>query len=444
MAILSLPFLQRLRLQCVPARMRRPVRMPAPSQVVLSRVRTLSLCAVAYWREVSQDLGKAAASLARFLEMQRRLYWRRPPWRGVNLGGWLLLEPGPSHELFQQFGARNSHCEWQLLHQMRNKLGPQRAAEVLEAHRSTFVTEEDFQQIKSYGFNAVRIPFGYWIVTGPSNGDLYVGPALDILDRALAWCKHLGLQVLLDLHGAPGGESGETPCGREMKDWRWERWRFEESLEAKGSALKIIAERYKGHPAVSGIAVCNEPSEKVPADVLCQFYDQAIQAIRAAGMPPDEVSIVLPVYRTERLDEIWRLWNKVFDGFARHANVAFDLHLYHCFGAWWQRQGLKSHLRMTKRDRKILRRVPAVVGEWSLALPDRAMASSENDEEAYRSFASAQLDAYGHASHGWFFWNWRDSPEHHGWDAKMCLQRHWLSPVEWKDIPRSQRSLVGK
>eukprot|EP00913_Durusdinium_trenchii_P010512 g9857.t1 len=307
---------------------------PSPAEdVVLSRVRTLSLCAVAYWRE---DLGKAAASLARFLEMQRRLYWRRPPWRGVNLGGWLLLEPGPSHELFQQFGARNSHCEWQLLHQMRNKLGPQRAAEVLEAHRSTFVTEEDFQQIKSYGFNAVRIPFGYWIVTGPSNGDLYVGPALDILDRALAWCKHLGLQVLLDLHGAPGGESGETPCGREMKDWRWERWRFEESLEA----LKIIAERYKGHPAVSGIAVCNEPSEKlgrsvtcnvqprkVPADVLCQFYDQAIQAIRAAGMPPDEVSIVLPVYRTERLDEIWRLWNKVFDGFARHANVAFDLHL---------------------------------------------------------------------------------------------------------------------
>ena len=39
--------------------------------------------------------------------------------------------------------------------------------------------------------------------------------------------------------------------------------------------------------------------------------------------------------------------------------------------------------RMTKRDRKILRRVPAVVGEWSLALPDRAMASSENDEEAF-------------------------------------------------------------
>ena len=57
------------------------------------------------------------------------------------------------------------------------------------------------------------------------------------------------------------------------------------------------------------------------------------------------------MYRTERLDEampkilaavsvprnilllslqIWRLWNRVFNGFASHANVAFDLHLYHC------------------------------------------------------------------------------------------------------------------
>lgn len=401
-------------------------RSPA-EDVILSRVRTLSLCAVAYWKEVSQDLGKAASSLARFLEMHRRLYWRRPPWRGVNLGGWLLLEPGPSFELFQQFGP--ARCEWQLLQQMRRKLGQQKTAEVLQAHRNTFLTEEDFQQIKSKGFNSVRIPFGYWIVTGPSNGDVYVGPALEFLDRALGFCKTLGLQVLLDLHGAPGGESGETPCGREMKDWRWEQWRLDESLEA----LKVIATRYKGHPSVSGIAVCNEPSEKVPADVLCQFYDQAIQAIRSCGMGPEEVSIVLPVYRTERLDEIWRIWNKVFDGFVRHANVAFDLHLYHCFGAWWQRQGLNSHLRMTKRDRKILRRVPAVVGEWSLALPHRALCQSDDEDQAYQAFATAQLQAYSHASHGWFFWNWRDSPEQHlGWDAQMCLQRRWLSQAEWK------------
>ncbi|CAE7568358.1 exgA [Symbiodinium natans] len=339
-----------------------------------------------------------------------------------------------------------------------------------EAHRATFILEDDFRNIRSMGrslkracrwapcaaagagFNAVRIPFGYWIVTGPAahlamlllrprnshnlaSGELYVGPGLDFLDRALMWCQRLGLQVLLDLHGAPGGESGERPCGRERKDWRWEHWRLDESIEA----LKIISRRFQGHPAVSGIAVCNEPSEKVPADVLCQFYDEAVRAIRAY-MPPDEVSIMLPVYRTERLDEIWRLWTRAFDGFARHANVAFDLHLYHCFGAWWRRQGLGSHLRMTKRHRKILRRVPAVVGEWSLALPDRALAQSDTKDQAYKAFAAAQLDAYGHASHGWFFWNWCDSPDHHpGWDARTCIQRHWLAQA---DLCKSGASLI--
>lgn len=396
--------------------------------VVLARVRTLSLCAVAYWREVSQDLGRAASSLSRFLEQQRHLYWKRPPYRGVNLGGWLLLEPGPSHELFQTFGPEAT-CEWRLLDKMRKHFGTQKTTEAIQAHRASFISEEDFRNIRSMGFNAVRIPFGYWIVTGPAKGELYVGPGLDFLDRALTWCQRLGLQALLDLHGAPGGESGEKPCGRERKDWRWEHWRLDESIEA----LRVIARRYKGHPAVSGIAVCNEPSEKVPADVLCHFYDEAVRTIRTF-MPPDEVSIVLPVYRTERLDEIWRLWNRVFDGFASHANVAFDLHLYHCFGAWWQRQGLGSHLRMTKRHRKILRRVPAVVGEWSLALPDRALAQTDIEEaqdQAYKAFAAAQLDAYSHASHGWFFWNWCDSPAHHpGWDARTCFQRHWLAQAD--------------
>eukprot|EP00442_Polarella_glacialis_P052733 CAMPEP_0115071614 /NCGR_PEP_ID=MMETSP0227-20121206/13769_1 /TAXON_ID=89957 /ORGANISM="Polarella glacialis, Strain CCMP 1383" /LENGTH=600 /DNA_ID=CAMNT_0002458263 /DNA_START=197 /DNA_END=2000 /DNA_ORIENTATION=+ len=395
--------------------------------IVLSSVRAMSLCAVAYWREVSQDLGRAAASLARFLEVQRRLYWRPPAWRGVNLGGWLLLEPGPSHALFQTHSSGAS-CEWELLERMREDLGPAGAAAAIQAHRNSFVTEDDFRKIKALGLNAVRIPFGYWIVTGPADGDVYVGPGLEHLDRALGWCKAHGLQAMLDLHGAPGGESGEKPCGRERKDWTWENWRFQESIKA----LRIIARRYKGHPSVTGISVCNEPSETVPGDILCQFYDEAVRAIREEGMPPDEVSILLPVYRSERLDEIWRIWNKAFDGFGRHANVAFDLHLYHCFGAWWQRQGFGSQLRMTKRHRKILRRVPAVVGEWSLALPQRSLAENPQDEDqVYQAFAAAQLDAYSQASHGWFFWNWCDSPLHHpGWDVRTCLERGWVSKAQ--------------
>jgi hypothetical protein len=150
-------------------------------------------------------------------------------------------------------------------------------------------------------------------------------------------------------------------------------------------------------------------------------------------MPPDEVAVVLPVFRTERLDEIWRIWNRDFDGFARHPNVAFDLHLYHCFGQWWQRQGMGEHLRMTRRHRKVLRRVPAVVGEWSLALAPQAVGDEEAEEDAALcAFAAGQLEAYSQASHGWFFWNWRDreDPTNAPWDLRRCVDRCWISKAQ--------------
>merc|ERR1719401_2999036 len=174
--------------------------------------------------------------------------------------------------------------------QMREKLGAEGALAVLREHRETFVTEDDFRRIHLSGFNAVRIPFGYWVLMGPAPGEeaeVFMGPCIEYLDRALDWCQAHGLQVLLDLHGAPGGESGEQPCGRERKNWRWEDWRFDDSVEA----LRFLARRYQSHQCVTGIAVCNEPSEVVPADVLCRFYDKAVRAIREAGMPPDKVSV---------------------------------------------------------------------------------------------------------------------------------------------------------
>lgn len=394
----------------------------APAEV-WNNVRNMTLAAVSYWREVSlQDLSKACGYLARFAEHQRRLYWKHPRWHGVNLGGWLLVEPGPSAQFFDKHGPAN--CEWDLTQRMRERLGVEGTQQAFKEHRESFITEEDIRKIRAFGLNAVRVPIGYWGVESAEE-DGFASPCVEFLDRVVEWCAAHGLQVLIDLHGAPGGESGERPCGRERTDWHWEDWRFDQSI----ALLRVLAQRYKGNPCVTGVSVCNEPSETVPAEKLCEFYDRAVTAVRES-MPPDEVAISLPVYRSERLDDIWRIWCQSYDGFARHPNVCFDLHLYHCFGQWWQRQSLGQQLRMTKRHRKILRRVPAVVGEWSLALNPRAHAEAEGpaeEDQALRDFAAAQLDAYNQASHGWFFWNWRDSPKQPGWDLGNCIERRWLS-----------------
>ena len=38
------------------------------------------------------------------------------------------------------------------------------AAIRLDHHLCSFITEKDFEQIKLFGFNSVRIPLGYWNV----------------------------------------------------------------------------------------------------------------------------------------------------------------------------------------------------------------------------------------------------------------------------------------
>jgi len=160
------------------------------------------------------------------------------------------------------------------------------AVDILHRHRETFIQKEDFVAIKNMGLNAVRVPFGYWIVLGPSHGDPYEGPAMEYLDRAVQWAEECDLEVLLDLHGCPGGESPDAPCGRVFRGWDWTCWRRIETLQA----LEVVARRYCDRSHVKGLAVCNEPSRFIPADVLAGFYDQAVSVIRASGMSADRVT----------------------------------------------------------------------------------------------------------------------------------------------------------
>jgi len=331
-------------------------------------------------------------------------------WKGVNLGGWLLLEPGPAHALFEQFPdpqtKQEARCEWDLLQIIHRAKGKEGAAEVLRRHRETHTTKQDFEQIKAVGMNAVRLPIGYWILQGPGKGEPYIGPALEYVDHAVKWAEDCGLQIVLDLHGCPGGESGEAPCGRRQRPdgtWHWRQWRVGQSLRA----VKALAERYSARKCVTGIAVCNEPSNTIPIGRLCTYYEKAIRAVRDAGMPDTRVAVVLPLFQRPE-DAFIQYWNQTTGGL--HKNVCFDVHCYHCFENEFNGKTLAQHLRAVEDNADMLRRYPMVVGEWSLALGVAAWSTCGhmNEEQVYKIFASAQLEALKQASHGSFFWNWSE------------------------------------
>ena len=77
-------------------------------------------------------------------------------------------------------------------------------ADIDEKHLGTFITEKDFKAVKSWGFNAVRLPVDYMLFESdfkPFNYDL---KRLKYLDRCVDWAEKHGLYIIIDLHKAPG------------------------------------------------------------------------------------------------------------------------------------------------------------------------------------------------------------------------------------------------
>ena len=112
--------------------------------------------------------------------------------RGVNLGGWLLLEKWMTPSLFAGLEATDE-TTWCA------ELGHQAPAR-LRAHWESFITREDFAWLAGVGVNAVRIPVGHWIFGPPypyhakygANPHPFVEGGLDVLDRAFQWATEFG------------------------------------------------------------------------------------------------------------------------------------------------------------------------------------------------------------------------------------------------------------
>ncbi|PPR07127.1 hypothetical protein CVT24_010477 [Panaeolus cyanescens] len=130
---------------------------------------------------------------------------------GVNLGGWFVLEPFISPEIFQRYGSVRD--EWTLCERMR--ADPANGGiDQMEEHYRTFITEEDIAQIAAAGLNWVRLPVPYWAIDKLDNEPFLERTSWKYIVQALQWCRKYGLRVKLDLHTIPGSQNGWNHSGK--------------------------------------------------------------------------------------------------------------------------------------------------------------------------------------------------------------------------------------
>lgn len=355
--------------------------------------------------------------------------------RGVNLGGWLVLEKWMTPSLFAGLDATDE-TSWCV------ELGREAAAR-RRAHWRTFITREDFEWLAGRGLNAVRIPVGHWILGAPypyhprygASREPFVSGGIEVLDQALDWAAGSGLQVVLDLHAAAGCQNGFDNGGmKDVCDWH----RQDEYIDHAVDLLGRLAARYRGQRALRAIEVLNEPRWDVPTEVLKAYYRRAYAAIRA-HCPAGQVAVVFhDGFRT----------HDAFGDFFRQPpfdDVLYDIHRYQCFERADLELDMAGHVHKAAvvwRDeaRQVQQDlgVAAIAGEWSLGLDlevvslwaagpfDYALQKSDafQRDVALRAYAAAQLLAFEHYG-GWFFWSYRTETTP-AWCFRDSVARGWL------------------
>jgi glucan 1,3-beta-glucosidase len=355
--------------------------------------------------------------------------------RGVNLGGWLVLEKWMTPSLFVGLNATDetTYCV---------ELGAQ-AEPRLKQHWNTFITRDDFAWIAATGINAVRIPLGHWIFGADypyhrSYGEVahpFVTGGIDILDRAFDWAEELGLLIILDLHAAPGCQNGFDNGGiKDVCEWHTQPEYLEHSLRV----LEQLAKRYHQRPSLHAIEVLNEPRWDIDTQLLKQYTTAAYQRIRNF-CSPEQVAVVF--------HDGFRSFHE-YTGFLTPPsfnNVLFDIHRYQCFDRKDIDTDIYGHIEKSvvawKNEADALiqdRGASTIVGEWSLGLDLKVVSLWANGpfnhaledlddfqlSVAYRGYAAAQLATFEKYL-GWFFWSYK-SETTPAWCFRECVQRGWL------------------
>lgn len=325
--------------------------------------------------------------------------------RGVNLGGWLVLERWITPSLFEGTSAQDETS-------LSLELGSSKES-TLQEHRDRFITQNDFRWIDRAGLNSVRLPIPHWIF-----GDIepYVG-VIDKLDWAIETAGKHNLQVVIDLHTAPGSQNGWDHSGL-VGDINWHK--NDENIETTLSVLSRIAKRYAGVSNLAGIELLNEPHWEIPRDKLVDFYRSAYKLIRAVSNVP---IIISDAFRPAEWQEELVPPN--------YEDVWLDMHLYQCFDEKDKKLDVSGHLDKTNKDtRSLIDRIstnrPAVIGEWSLDMGGKALEGLSEEAKilAIRDYASAQLEQYSRA-HGWFFWTYK-TENMPLWNFRHCVEKGLL------------------
>ncbi|KAJ1452410.1 glycoside hydrolase superfamily [Pelagophyceae sp. CCMP2097] len=376
--------------------------------------------------------------------------------RGVNLGGWLVLEKWIKPSLFADWEALGPAAPQDQWTYCENLGRPECKRRLLE-HWDSWVTETTFDSLSAAGITHVRVPIGHWILGDISNDEPYVFGEWPFLARAARWAAQRNMGVYLDLHTAPGSQNGFDNSGR-MGKATWDS--TQANVNRTLRIVQAVSDRVRADAltAITGFGLLNEPDQHTDYWRMLEYYNEAYTRIRST-LGGNVAIYIGDMFNPQSFNWYWHAGNPV-----KATNVFLDTHIYACFVDDLKAMTPKQHVRQVcaferghinaccwaaQRPTELGR----FVGEWTAAydqtpspeLQRLRPVSRPLDGKRFnflRQYVLAQMMTYEATPesskpymqgapaldvHGWFFWNFHmEADVYREWDYLRGVDEGWI------------------
>lgn len=325
--------------------------------------------------------------------------------RGINIGNWLNPEG-------YMFHFKNVNSFRLIDDVIKELVGADEARKFWNSFRDNYITKEDIHFIKSSGLNHIRVPFNFKLFLVEEHPKIFLEEGFKRLDDIIKWCREENLYVVLDMHAAPGGQTGDN-----IDDGWSYPFLFEDAV-AQHTTIELwkkLAERYKDEKIVIGYDLLNEPiphfyeNKEELNKLLEPLYKKIVSAIRIV----DKNHVIF--LGGAQWDTNFKVFGPPFD-----KNVVYTFHKY------WMPPEQKEIQEYVDYSNKY--NVSLWLGE-----------SGENEDAWINSFR----ELLEKNNIGWCFWPYKKMDSTRG-TVSFAKTKEWDEIIKFAEGPRKNFEEIRK
>ncbi len=317
--------------------------------------------------------------------------------KGTNVGHWMV----PEGYMFKFKKTASPRLIYQLF---GNMVGQAESNKFWNEFYYNYITLEDIKAIKQLGFNTIRVPFNYDLFFDERFPENKRTIGFKLLDRIVGWANEVKIPLILDMHCAPGGQTGDN-----IDDSHGYLFLYE-SPESRQQTIDLwveIAKRYKDEEIIMGYDLLNEP---IPHfydttkynPMLEPFFKEMTKAIRAV-----DTNHILMYGGAQ--------WNSNFKVFG----APFDSKAVYTWHKYWTPTGvevIQDYLDFSNKYN-----VPIFCGE-----------TGENNDEWVEAFRKTMEEN----EVGWCYWPYKKLDNTAG-VVSITMPEGWDKIIEYSEADRS-------